>query len=103
MEFTSSWDVSLFFPLSIKKIAEEEKKKESMERDKEGEKDEREREEEKDCIVLLYEVRRADYAIGYLAMMVETKRERWMKRQIKKGHLEARAKNLLSGLRDNAT
>ena len=50
--------------------------------------------------MLLYGVRRADYAIGYLAMMVETMRERWMKRQNKKGYLEAGAKNLL---RDNST
>lgn len=48
------------------------------------EEEEREREREEDCIVLLYGVRRADYAIGYLAMMVETMRERWMKRQNKK-------------------
>lgn len=34
--------------------------------------------------MLLYGVRRADYAIGYLAMMVETMRERWIKRQNKK-------------------
>lgn len=81
-----SWDVSLFSPPLDKKNSGgrgKEKKKKAWKGIKRRTR-ERKREEEEDRIVLLYGVRRADYAIGYLAMMVETMRERRMKRQIKK-------------------
>lgn len=80
-----------FFPSVDKKNSGGGRKRKRVERDK-G--DERKREREKDCIVWLDAVITRS---GYLAMMAETMRERWTKRQVKKGYLEA--KNLLSGLR----